>query len=127
MLCGPETVCDDCDTPFNFNYALHAWNRFGFLRIEALEFSAKDRGPSDHGDNHPRHIHIQSKNGFAICLFRRVEASRWFADELELLWVFQRRILWGREARRFFGQFAITQLPSRAAVNDSIVFRATGV
>jgi len=38
MLCGPETVCDDCDTPFNFNYALHAWNHFGFLRIEAPEF-----------------------------------------------------------------------------------------
>src|SRR5207245_6532318 len=56
----------------------------------------------------------------------RVEALRWFADELERLRILQRRILRRREARCFLDQFAVTQLPS-VAVNDLTVLRAARV
>ena len=125
-LCGPETVRDHCDAAFDFNHVLHAGNRFRFVGIEILQPAAEHRRTRDDRDEHFRDVHIQAEQRFAIRLVRCVEALGGFPDELERLRVLQGRILRRCEARGFLGQFAIAQPPSRVAVDDLIVFRATG-
>ena len=80
QLRGPEAVGDDSDAGRNLLNDANTFDFESLRRIEAGDFAAEDRGPSDEGEEHSGQLNIQPKLSGAVDLGRRVQAVRGSSD-----------------------------------------------
>ena len=94
LLGGPEAVGDDGDAAGDLHHVPHPRHGLGLVGVEALDLAAEDRRARDESDQHSRQLHVQAEDGLAVDLVGRVEPLGRLADEVEILGVLQRDVLW---------------------------------
>ena len=124
FLGGPVAIRHDHDSEADLHDMTHAFDRLGFRRVEAGDFSAED-GTTLHGcDEHPRDFDIDAVSRTPRNLVRCVQARYLLADETKLLRRLELGLLRHWKLRRLFGKLAVGQFSSARSMDHHTLFGA---
>jgi hypothetical protein len=115
------------DAAADLNDVADAGNGLGFVGVEARHLAAEHRTLHDARDQHARPLHVEAELGCAVDLRGDVETRQRLTEDLEVLGIFQRDVLWHRQRRGLVGQRAVFHATSTRPMDDFAFFRRQAV